>query len=261
MPVQAQQKQKSFMEEERERFEEHAAFREKTKSSKPNGRRSLSVPAIVAGCVICVLCAFGGAYMRETSTLFVKDRPAEGYLPVQEFMLVDGETGKEVQHVKDLQFRDAHAFYGDDSGLITSRGLKTGDSWETFVEAYGDETASSVYITPTDENGDYDYSNSTYITDEMTVKEFDDAYVKTGRVNPRNDEISVTFTAYTDGYTVFYGEKERSRFVSRYYRKNWLSHPLTDHADYGEYEMEFSFSPDTESAFTHNGLQYISTTY
>ena len=84
----------------------------------------------------------------------MEKRTVDHYLPVEEYVFVDEDTGKYVQNVRTLKFDNKYVYEGGRSSyLITSRGLKPGDSWEKFVQEYGEFYADTIYTNPVGEDG------------------------------------------------------------------------------------------------------------
>ncbi len=248
----------SFAEEEAASYQkQHAAKEPKPKKDKQP--LHLSAGGIIGIIFACILFLGAGHYLRN-STLFMEKRTVDHYLPVEEYVFVDQDSGEYVQNVRTLKFDNKYIYDGRSSYLMTSRGLKPGDSWEKFVEEYGDLYADTIYTNPIGENGYTKYDpDSVNIYDPMLVKDFDEQYVKTGIVDPEEMSISVNFRVRTDGVTLYYTEAEFDRLRDSYY-----DHPfrhLSSYPELNEFNLSFEFEPAIYGGRDSTGLDYISSSY
>ena len=253
MPVQYQEQNRpmSFAEEEAADYQkQHAPQAQKPKKEKKPFR--LSVGGVIGVITACVICLGAGHYIRN-STLFMEKRTVEHYLPVEEYVLVDEDTGEYIQNVRTLKFDNKYIYEGRSNYLMTSRGLKPGDSWEKFVQEYGDFYADTIYTSPVGEDGYTIYDpDSVHIYDPILIKDFDEQYVKTGIVDPDKMHIDVNFRARTDGVTIYYTEAEYERLRDSYY-----DHPfrhLSSYPNLNEFNLSFEFAPEIYSTRDSTGL-------
>ncbi|MBO7703760.1 MAG: hypothetical protein J6S26_04870 [Solobacterium sp.] len=152
---------------------------------------------------IAVLCVMNGRYVRENTTLFMNDRTPEGYLPLKEYELIDPETGEVIQKVRGTSYNDIYAFGYSQTQYVTSRGIGNGSSWDEFVEAYGDCRSEFIFASPAlSISGNRETEK--YFCYDMTVREFDEQYIKSGIINPQYYTIHISFGVYTDGFNVQY---------------------------------------------------------
>lgn len=263
MPVQYQEQNRpmSFAEEEAADYQkQHAPGARKTKPKREKKPFHLSAGGIIGVITACAICLGAGHYIRN-STLFMEKRTVDHYLPVEEYVFVDEDTGKYVQDVRTLKFDNKYVYEGGRSSYLrTSRGLKPGDSWEKFVQEYGEFYADTIYTSPVGEDGYTIYDpDSVHIYDPMMVKDFDEQYVKTGIVDPDKMQISVNFRVRTDGVKLYYTETEFDRLRDSYY-EHPLRH-LSSYPDLNEFSLSFEFAPEIYSTRDSTGLDYIYSTY
>ena len=261
MPVQYQNspKKKSFIEEEQERSQRTSSkqkrFGFRTKEKKPF--QMTTGKGILIG-AICLLCLAGGASLRNT-TLFLEQRSVDQYLPIEEYVLKDQDTGEYTQNIRSPFLKNEYSYGSHSSYKMTSRGIKVGDTWDDFVKAYGDVHADTIYVHRVGEDGytSYEDEDSLYISDPMLLNEFQKNYIDTGLVDPEKDEITVVFRVHTDGIKIFYTEAELDREYDEYY-DHPLRHPFRSYPDYKTFDMDFTFRPASYSGSEKSGLEYIS---
>ena len=252
------------------RLEEEEETVTETKSGKPSGflsrfRRKEKKPVrMTAGkaliiTLVCIGFLAAGRCLRST-TLFLEDRSLDHYLSAQDYLLVDEETGKPTQNLRSFSIRDQYAYDSRSNYLMTSRGLKIGDDWDRFVELYGDVYADNIYCYQVDENGYTVYdTDSVSVYEPILVRDFDEQYVKTGKVSPERDVISVNFRASTDGIRMYYSEKEMDRVYDEYY-DNPLAHPFSSYPHLQRFNLSLDFEPASSNRDI-TGLSYISSYY
>ena len=173
MPVQYQNspKKKSFIEEEQERSQRTSSkqkrFGFRTKEKKPF--QMTTGKGILIG-AICLLCLAGGASLRNT-TLFLEQRSVDQYLPIEEYVLKDQDTGEYTQNIRSPFLKNEYSYGSHSSYKMTSRGIKVGDTWDDFVKAYGDVHADTIYVHRVGEDGytSYEDEDSLYISDPMCI--------------------------------------------------------------------------------------------
>ncbi|MBO7703473.1 MAG: hypothetical protein J6S26_03420 [Solobacterium sp.] len=259
MPAQTQKQPqtKSFIDEDPDRYQN-----ETPKTSREQKSREVKPLKVILIALACIACLIGGIWFRKTSTLLVEKRTRTSYLPAEDFMLVESETGEPVQKLNSFSFNREYSFYSSHGHLETTKGLKPGDSWEEFVEKYGDYYMDTAYAYHLDENGFPDFEKgSVYVYDEMTVSEYNRQYVETGAVDPATDEIDITFSVYTDGRKLYYGDSEVDAYRRNYYDEPSIFHPLSNYADLGEFSLTITFSPDANENRSGGGIDYICSDY
>ncbi len=222
-----------------EQSEEPKQSKPQKKPAKKKEVKPLRPVQIAIGIFACAASLITGRYLRHNSTLFLEHRTLDGYLPVEEYVLNYSDTGQPTQNVRSLHL-DTYRAYGVNSGYETSRGIETGDSWEDFVEAYGDETVYSVYCYRYKEDGyiDWDYDRP-YFDGTFTVRQFDEKYVQTGVIDPTQDGIDLEFCVETDGIKLMYSDSEKNNFYHSYSRSHLSSYPDTKRI-----YLEFEFKPE-----------------
>ncbi len=193
-----------------------------------------------AAVFLAALLGFGSRAVYRGSTLFLNDRTDSRYLPIEEYVLY--ENGKQTQNVRTLRFKDISVVaYYDTGEFTTSRDITIGDSWDAFVEAYGDVRYDYIGYFPVDDGNFYDYSRYQYADDTLTVREFDEKYVRSGLVDPDTNIIDVSFSTEYMGNEVFYTNEEWYRNLDTYY-SDWnevnRSYPRR-----GYFSLYFEFIP------------------
>ena len=220
--------------EDRKQSKQQKGSARKKKEAKP--LRPVQIAIAVFACAASLIT---GRYLRHNSTLFMEHRTLDGYLPVEEYILNYSDTGEPTQNVRSLHL-DSYRAYGVNSGYETSRGIRTGDSWKDFVEAYGDETIYSVYTYRYKGDGyvDWDYDRP-YFDGTYTVRQFDEKFVQTGVIDPVQDGIDLEFCVETDGIKLMYSDSEKGNYYHSYYRSHFSSFPDTKRI-----YLEFEFKPE-----------------
>ena len=185
------------------------------------------------------------------TTLFVSYRPGvEDYLPAEEYRLYDSHnSGKDIlRSLSDVGYNTSLI---SPNGLShTSRGIRPGASWEEFVEAYGDVRASSfnAYDFSSEEEYTDEYYDTHYVYD-LTVREYDEQYIKTGIIDMDKEELDIVFSFDTQGTDIIYTEQEREQMLDRYY-DSYFSFGFIHGSFYPAYHsvsMSFSFYPPYET--------------
>lgn len=187
------------------------------------------------------LLGYGLRFGYRNSTLFLEHTEKEGYLPLEEYVLY--RDGKPEHNVRALHHESQSTWYGYGEDLETSRGIRAGDSWQDFVEAYGD--CHYEYINwrqvYTDSDGLTHWSDSKFAQDGLTVRQFDERYVQTGQVDLSRNEIGVVFSVEYVGNQLLYTEQEKYDSLDRVYT-TWneinQSYPRQ-----GTFDLRFTFIP------------------
>lgn len=242
MAVQTQSEEKRINPFEEE--ETSGSPKKSRKASMKKPGKPLHPGRVVAGIFACALALFAGRWLRYDTTLFMEHRTLNGYLPVEEYMLNYSDTGEPVQNVRSFRL-NRYGVYDYNSGYETSRGIETGDSWEEFVEAYGDVTINSVYTPYFKDDGmiDWDQETEYYYDKTMTVREFDEQHVRNGTFDPARQGIDLEFEVETDGVKVLYSEDEKNNYIHNYLS----SHPFGFYPRTRNIYLEFTFTPECSS--------------
>ncbi len=199
---------------------------------------------------VIVFIMFIVTWLFYHTTLFVSYRPGvEDYLPVEEYRLYDSHNSSEdiLRSLTDVGYNTS--LFSPNGLRHTSRGIQPGASWEEFVEAYGDVRAQSysAYDFSEDEHSD-EYYETHYVND-MTVREYDEQYIKTGIINMDKEELDIVFSFSTQGNDIIYTEEERDKMLERYY-DSYFSFGFIHGSFYPAYHsisLNFTFYPPYET--------------
>ncbi|MBR4455880.1 MAG: hypothetical protein IKS32_06620 [Solobacterium sp.] len=188
--------------------------------------------------IIAVSSIRAGMYAKSHNRIPMMLEAEPGYLSLKEFALEDPETGKPVQTMTNADYASKYTFKGDTMHYRTFRGVKAGDTWYTFAEAYGDCIPSRIEIEPGDKRGIYTAEPG------ITVDDFYDSYILSGEVNLSGDEVHIVFFTGTDGVKLYHDAEELSRKSDAFFHSPRILHPLEWTDDYAGYELSFRFGPD-----------------
>lgn len=233
-------------------------------------RREVMLVCLAILALIALVSA--GVFVSDKTTLLIRDGGAPaGYLPVGEYSLVQPSTGKPVASIRTGKYsqftilddnddgaRCSVNKHGCDHALATSRGIRPGSGWDDFVRAYGDVTAYEIRV---DANDDGDYYKS-YMSDEdrraeervrehrgITIAAFDRNYVRTGKVDPAANRVTVTFRAgYQSGNVLYTADDQWQGYLNSIEKRRWhigrqygeLSGPAIQY-----FTLEFDFGNST----------------
>ena len=222
--------------------EEPEQTEQQTKQPKRSHKlRKAALAAGIAG--LAVIYAALGHYIRTNTTLLMKHTVQEGYLPADDYQLIDDSTGKTAQHIRSTEYPCIYNTEFSENQYVTSRNIKIGSDWNSFVEAYGDYRTGIIQATPLVKVKNKD----PYFLFDMTVSDFDEQYVKTGIVNPNEYSLSVTFTFYTDGYNVLYSWDDVEENRSDYAQQIHVLDRKSEMPREGYFLLGFSFNPIREN--------------
>lgn len=254
MAVQQQSRQESpwWDDEEEEEVQErsyttgrHSTVRNTTvRKSAPKEKRRFPFGKLAAA-VVLIATAFTGMQFYNKTTLFADKQPAPaGYLSLEDYTLID-ENGNALQNTDSLFNEDAWIYYGDGQSYTTTLGIAPGDSWETFVETYGDYTANTISAYPIDDshigNPSESFWDDHYFS-YMKIADFDRDYIQTGILSLAENDIYVTFEVQVYGRTVAYTEAEYEDLIDRHYGSSFPDGSILDpYIQY--YSLDFSFHP------------------
>ena len=212
---------------------EYAEVVHKTVRAHNSDKPKYYTAGIIALCILSILL---GIYMRTETTVFMERRALDGYLPAEEYVLEREDSGRPVQNIRSFAYRDTLSTVGNGAGLETSRGIRPGSSWEDVVDAYGDLRTRDIQVYKKDSD------NALLLKGGMTICEFDEAYVKTGKVNFSEDDVGIRFSFSTDGKKICYNSSEEERLYQEYTNK--LLH--TKDLSLNEFCMSIVFLHDIE---------------
>ena len=211
-------------------------------------KRKLPVSSIL---MVLAFIMFIVTWLFYHTTLFVSYRPGvEDYLSAEEYRLYDSHNSSEdiLRSLSDVGYNTS--LISSNDLRHTSRGIRPGASWEEFVDAYGDVRARSFNaydFSDPDEHSD-EYYDTHYVYD-MTVREYDEQYIKTGVIDMEKEELNIVFSFDTQGTNLAYTEQEREQMLDRYY-DSYFSFGFIHGSFYPAYHsvsMDFSFYPPYET--------------
>ena len=246
MAVQQQEQQKSpWWDEEEEEEAVHTEYRkEYTAVRKPEQRKKKhTLGKVFAGAAAIAVTLTGMVFYNRTPA-FADTAAPEGYLPLEEYLYLD-EDGNTHGSLMNPFYEGDWFYYGEGDQYTTTKGITVGDSWNDFVEAYGEYRAYSISVLPEesipwDEQPD-DYYDTHYF-DYMSIAEFDREYIQSGKVDLSENTIYVEFVVYVHGRTVAYTEKDYERILDEHYGNNMPNGSVLD-PRLQRYCLEFTFSP------------------
>ena len=190
--------------------------------------------------LIILLCAaffFTGVSLRYRTNDPFAVSADPGYLSLPEFVLRDYETGEPVQENSLSGFTDKYTYTFSVYNYETSRGIRIGDSWNAFVDAYGDTYINEVSVDGT----------LFPLDSPMTLQEFHDSCVLGGEVSPYNSEVEITFMTGTDGKNLCYTEMDLLRARDSYAHTPGIMKPvLGEDRRPSRFWLSFQFVPTYE---------------
>lgn len=175
----------------------------------------------------------------------------EGYLPLKDYVLVDGNTGIQSASIRSLNYGDHYTFYDSNNGLETTKGISCDSSWEDLLEAYGDYKASSISATLPYNSAEYNSPQNVY-EDDMTLNEFNEKYIQTNQISLDTHNIHVYYSASARLTKVYYTQEEQYNL----YDKNHAFWNFKEHS----FQLSISYScEDDDFNDTDQGIiDYIS---
>ncbi len=159
---------------------------------------SKQIKKMIVVYLIAVL-LYGCFYVYRLSLYGVKDTAKQNDLPVSQMMVFD-ENNKPYGNVRFPFFSDIYlsSWNEEASSYHIGDDIKIGDSWEAFVEQFGDYEIYSAYIiryTVEKESVHYNYESSESLNTPQTVKELD-AYLSQNYASIPSYEVNLTFSTY-----------------------------------------------------------------
>ena len=189
----------------------------KERNTTPNWTKALLVLLIIAvlGIVLGTAVRERVNWERErgTYTLLLNDyQTQEGYLEPNDYVF--GKNQKQIN--ENLPIAQKYKFHtGEDSiyGLAfnpnsevikTSKGIAIGNTWDEFVNAYGDYIADDIVVQSSEKN------ETMVEVRNITINDFDREYIKTGKVilDGEHGNLSVRFSfAVNNGEIIYESDK------------------------------------------------------
>ena len=180
-----------------------------------------------------------GLYARSHNPIPEMLDSEPGYLPVSEYALIDTETGEKVQIMTNADYTSENTFTFGIKQYETARGVRPGDSWETFVNAYGDCIPEKIEIDRGKGREEIEVPSG------IRVDQFDQEYIQNGLVNFTEDEVSVQFFTGTDGLKLYYSQDQFIAAQDAFNDSSRILHPLQKYDDYAGYRLSFYFDAST----------------
>ena len=157
-----------------------------------------------------VLGLVGRVIINQSTLLVDTNTPVpDGFLPINDYVLVDKNTKEPVQKIKTLKYEYENDSYDYSSNLETTKGIDAHSSFEEFVDVYGDYVATYILchkVTSDDYNDDINLNN-------IKVKTFYDEYIKTEKCNLDDFNININFSCYTQLNNVYYTQREYEKLI------------------------------------------------
>jgi hypothetical protein len=180
-----------------------------------------------------------GLYARSHNHIPEMRTAEPGYLSLNEYVLIDTATGEKTQILTNAQFTSETTFTFGFKQYETVRGLKPGDSWEAFVKAYGDCIPEKIEIESAEGKEEIQ------IEPGITIEQFDQNYIRSGRVNFAEDRADLWFFTATDGLNLYYTEDQYHTLQEKFNDSPRILHPLQKYDDFAGYRLIFHFDAST----------------
>ncbi len=197
--------------------------------------------------IVTALCVY--RYIDSQTLLLVntsKEAPS-GYLPIKDYAFIDSGTGDVVEKINSFSYDGTSISYDYNTDIETTKGITATSTWDEFVEAYGEYKADYItYNKPYSDGVESDYGYLYW----TTVNEFDENYVKTGKVDLENYDITICFKALVKYSKVYYTATEQDK-IDTYGFKLYKAH---------EFNFTFSYEcPNNPYNTSNTGIfDYIS---
>ena len=176
-------------------------------------------PIKLIGQILAIIIAIIIAWAWNHTTLFVSTKSAPtNYLPIDDYFLVDTETGKKPS-LNSLNFESQYAYIN--SNYETTFGFKPGDSFEKLVELYGDYYVDMITVSQ-EKDGETFYD---YVDGPILLRDFYNDSVVKGPYDLKNTNIDVTFRVYVSGNKIYYTPEEQLDAMRQYYDNSfWIGY-------------------------------------
>lgn len=148
--------------------------------------------------IIVIILSFIVRFFINDTTLFVNtDYKEKGYLPINDYVLKDGD--KDVKKINTIYY-DFYSTSYNYNDYVTTLGINCESTFKEFVNAYGNYYAAHIHA--------YRCNDDTY-TDNVsinwiTIDDFYNEYIKSGKLNLDDYNIDVTFNCMTIFNKVYY---------------------------------------------------------
>lgn len=161
--------------------------------------------------LLAIVLGLTGRVIINQSTLLVDiNTPVpDGFLPINDYVLIDKNTKEPVQKIKTLKYEYENDSYDYSSNLETTKGIDARSTFEEFVEAYGEYVAT--YISCYNEVTK-DYNDSINLNN-IKLKTFYNDYVLTDKVSLDDYNININFSCYTQLNNVYYTQREYEKLM------------------------------------------------
>ncbi len=180
--------------------------------------------------IVTLLCVY--RYIDSQTLLLVntsKEAPS-GYLSIADYVFINSGTNEPIEKINSFSYEGASTSYDYNKDIETTKGITASSSWEEFVNAYGEYKA--YYISYNKPYSDANYDNDDYgNVNWMTVSDFNEKYIKTGKVDIENYDITVCFHATVKYSKVYYTPTEQDK-IETYGFKLYKAHEFNLTFDY-----------------------------
>lgn len=160
--------------------------------------------------VIAFIAVAAFRILANNTTMLVNVDQAvpDGYLPLEDYVLLNSRTKEASGSIRSLDYGDHYAFYDSSKKLETTKGISCDSSWEDLLEAYGDYYADSISASLPYNSDTYSSSENIYAS-HMTLNEFNEKYIEPGTVSLDTHNISIYYSVSTRLTKVYYTEDEQ----------------------------------------------------
>lgn len=157
--------------------------------------------------IIVIILSFIVRFFINDTTLFVDTTyTEEGYLPINDYVLKDGD--KDVKKIKTINY-DFYSTSYNYNDYATTLGIDCKSSFDDFLKVYGDYYAAYIHAYRCDDDTYTDYVSLNWIT----VNEFYEEYIKSNKINLDDYNIDIMFNCMTIFNKVYY---DKSSIDNRY---------------------------------------------
>ena len=217
--------------------------------------------------VLLSVCYFLSRLYNGTNTFADVSIFRPDYLSFEDYQLFDLESGKQKTNTRSIFYdgeRDYSYYYDDIPELKTSKGFKVGDTFEEFVELYGDYYAKAFSAYESDYSGERDeeYYSSHYVYSSMKVKDYYEKYIVSGDLDPSKNDIMISFEMYIRGNEVAYSEKEYDELIHKYYSSSMPGGSIFN-PNIQTYSLDFGFREEDGIVICYsiNANRYVNSNF